>query len=103
MLRNGEVMSATLDVLEFRRKNQQFALAYPTAYLSGSVEALLLAADWNFTVAEQPVHMHLRKGGHPSATNTRSAFHFLRTSLVLLVHRFRRPMTQRGELRDVEA
>jgi glycosyltransferase involved in cell wall biosynthesis len=85
-----------------KRAIQQFARAYPTAYLSDTVEALLLAADWNFTVAEQPVHMHARQGGRPSATNTRSAFHFLRLSLVLLLHGVRRPMTQRGELRDVE-
>ncbi len=76
---------------------------YPTAYLSDTVEALLLAADWNFTVEELPIHMHVRQGGRPSATNSRSAFHFLRLALVLLLHRVRRPMTQRGELRDVEA
>lgn len=85
-----------------KRAIQQFARAYPTAYLSDTVEALLLAADWNFTVAEQPVHMHVRKGGRPSATNTRSAFHFLRLSLVLLLHGVRRPMIQRGEPPDVQ-
>ena len=86
-----------------KRAIQQFARAYPTAYLSDTVEALVLAADWSFSVAEQPVHMHARQGGRSSATNTRSAFHFLRLTLVLLLNRVRRPMTQRGELRDVQA
>ncbi len=86
-----------------KRAIEQFARSYPTAYLSDTVEALLLAADWGFAVAEEPVRMHERQGGRPSATGAKSAFHFIRLLLVLVLHRVRRPLTRRGGLPDVEA
>lgn len=86
-----------------KRAIERFALAYPSAYLSDTVEALLLAADWSFTVVEEPVRMRERQGGTPSATRVGSVFHFLRLSLVVLLHRVRRPLTQRGAAPDVQA
>jgi len=73
-----------------------FAARYPTAYLSDTVEALILADSEGLTIVEQPVHMHERQGGRPSAGSLKSAFHFVRLALVLALHRFRRPRTQRG-------
>lgn len=86
-----------------KRAVERFARTYPSAYLSDTVEALLLAADWGLVVVEEPVRMHERQGGRPSATSARSVFHFLRLSLVVLLHRVRRPLTQRGAIGDVEA
>jgi glycosyltransferase involved in cell wall biosynthesis len=75
----------------------RFATAYPTAYLSDTVEALLLARDLGFTVTEVGVQMHARQGGAPSSNSLRSLYHFLRLWLVLGLHRFRRPLL-RAEL-----
>jgi len=68
-----------------------FADAYPRAYLSDTVEALMLAADWHLTVEEIPVRMRPRQGGQPSAGSLKSAYHLIRLSLVIALHRFRRP------------
>ena len=73
-----------------------FALTYPTAYLSDTVEALLIAADHDLRVVEVPVAMNERLGGLPSAGRWRSAFHLVRVVLVVLLHRVRRPRLERG-------
>jgi glycosyltransferase involved in cell wall biosynthesis len=78
------------------RAVEVFAARYPTAYLSDTVEALILADSEGLTIVEQPVQMHERQGGKPSSGSVKSAFHFVRLSLVLALHRFRRPRTQRG-------
>ncbi len=78
------------------RAIEVFAAGYPTAYLSDTVEALILADAEGMTIVEQPVHMLERQGGRPSTGSIRSAFHFVRLVLVLALHRFRRPRTQRG-------
>lgn len=78
------------------RSVEVFAAGYPTAYLSDTVEALILADAHGFTIVEQPVRMHERQGGRPSAGAIKSVFHLVRLALVLLLHRFRRPRTQRG-------
>ena len=70
----------------------RFADSYPSAYLSDTVEALLLAGDWGLTVVEVPVRMHARMGGTASSGSLRSAFHLLRINLVLSLHRVRRPL-----------
>jgi glycosyltransferase involved in cell wall biosynthesis len=70
----------------------RFADSYPSAYLSDTVEALLLAGDWGLKVAEIPVRMHARMGGTASSGSLRSAFHLLRINLVLSLHRVRRPL-----------
>ncbi len=69
-----------------------FADSYPSAYLSDTVEALLLAGDWGLTVVEVPVRMHARMGGTASSGSLKSAFHLLRINLVLSLHRVRRPL-----------
>jgi glycosyltransferase involved in cell wall biosynthesis len=73
-----------------------FATAYPTAFLSDTVEALLLAHDLDFRVTELPVQMHARQGGQPSSGSLRTAYHFVRLWLVLALHRFRRPLHRLG-------
>ncbi len=73
-----------------------FALAYPSAYLSDTVEVLLLAGSWGLRVAEEPVHMQARKGGHPSSGATLSAVSFLRLAFIILLHNVRRPMPHAG-------
>src|SRR5205823_3493257 len=83
------------------RAIERFARGYPTAYLSDTVEALLLAGDWGLIVTEQPVRMYERQGGRPSAGRLRSSFHLARLSLVLLLHRVRRPLILRGGPSDV--
>ena len=72
----------------------RFARSYPSAYLSDTVEALLMAGDWGLTVVEIPVQMHARKGGQPSANFGRSLYHLARLTLVISLHRFRRPLYQ---------
>jgi len=69
----------------------RFARSYPSAYLSDTVEALLLAGDWGLSVVEVPVHMHERQGGEPSANFLRSVYHLTRLVLVIALHRVRRP------------
>jgi glycosyltransferase involved in cell wall biosynthesis len=78
------------------RAVEVFAAGYPTAYLSDTVEALILADSHGFTIVEQAVHMRERQGGQPSSGTIKSSFHFVRLVLVLAIHRFRRPRTQRG-------
>ncbi len=75
----------------------RFSRSYPSAYLSDTVEALLMAADWGLTVVEVPVQMHARKGGQPSARFGRSLYHLVRLMLVIALHRFRRPLYQHVE------
>lgn len=79
-----------------RRAVGEFATSYPSAYLSDTVEALLLAKDWGFQVRELPVQMHDRQGGVPSANSIRSAFHLTRLFMVIALHRVRRPLPRRG-------
>lgn len=85
------------------RSLNRFARAYPSAYLSDTVEALLLAGDWQLRVAEESVMMHPRAGGRPSAGGVKSAFHLIRLVLVIALHRVRQPIAERGFLSDVEA
>jgi glycosyltransferase involved in cell wall biosynthesis len=73
-----------------------FADAYPRAYLSDTVEALLVAGDWGLRVEEIPVRMLPRQGGQPSAGTGKSIYHLLRLSLVIALHRVRRPLYVRG-------
>ncbi len=70
----------------------RFAVAYPSAYLSDTVEALLLAGDYGLEVVELPVQMHERQGGQASAGLGRSAYHMVRLLLVIGLHKFRRPL-----------
>jgi glycosyltransferase involved in cell wall biosynthesis len=75
---------------------QRFSVSYPSAYLSDTVEALLLAADWELRVVEEPVVMGPRMGGQPSAGGPRSALHLVRMVLVIALHKVRRPPVTRG-------
>ncbi len=70
----------------------RFAVAYPTAYLSDTVEALLLARDLGLRVTELGVQMHARQGGQPSSRSVLASYHLLRLWLVLALHRFRAPL-----------
>ncbi|MGZ4694744.1 MAG: glycosyltransferase family 2 protein [Acidimicrobiales bacterium] len=75
-----------------RKALVRFADSYPSAYLSDTVEALLLAGDWGLKVVEIPVRMHARMGGTASSGSIKSAFHLIRINLVLSLHRVRRPL-----------
>jgi glycosyltransferase involved in cell wall biosynthesis len=72
-----------------------FAGAYPTEYLSDTVEALLLAADAGLRVVEVPVTMRERQGGAPSARLMKSTYHLVRLCVVIALHGVRRPMRRR--------
>lgn len=85
------------------RTVERFARAYPSAYLSDTVEALLLAGDWDLRVAEEPVVMHPRAGGRPSSGPIKSALYLVRLLLVIALHRVRQPIAERGFISDVEA
>lgn len=78
------------------RAVEVFATGYPTAYLSDTVEALILADSHGLKIVEQAVQMHERQGGRPSSGSFKSALYFVRLTLVLMLHRFRRPRKQRG-------
>ena len=75
-----------------KRAIERFAASYPTDYLSDTVEALLMAAAWQLKIAEVPVQMRPRQGGRPSAGSLASAFHLVRLSLVIALHRVRHPL-----------
>ena len=66
-----------------------FAKAYPSAYLSDTVEALLIAGQAGLDVYETPVAMLARQGGSPSAGFLRSAMYLARLYLVILIHPLR--------------
>ena len=70
----------------------RLADAYPGAYLSDTVETLLLAGRWGFTVEELPVTMHRRAGGEPSAGGLRSSYHLVRILVVMALFDVRRPL-----------
>lgn len=61
-----------------------YAANYPNEYLGDTVEALLLACQAGFRVAEVPVSMRVRAGGTPSTQNLRLAYHYLRALVSLL-------------------
>ncbi len=73
-----------------------FGAYYPTAYLSDTVEALLIGGDAGLRVCEEPVSMHQRQGGTPSARPLRSLLYLIRLNLVILVHRRRTPPRTRA-------
>jgi glycosyltransferase involved in cell wall biosynthesis len=81
-----------------KRAIDRFSVAYPSVYLSDTVEALMLAGDWGLRVVEEPVRMRPRMGGAPSAGGALSVVHLLRLFMVIALHRVRRPLTQRGVL-----
>jgi hypothetical protein len=78
------------------RAIEVLAPIYPSAYLSDTVETLLIAADCRLRVAEISVVMRERLGGTPSSGHLRSLFHLVRVILVVLLHRVRYPVSQRG-------
>jgi glycosyltransferase involved in cell wall biosynthesis len=78
------------------RAIEVLAPLYPSAYLSDTVEALLIAADRGLRVVEISVVMRERLGGTPSSGHLRSLFHLVRVILVVLLHRVRHPVSQRG-------
>ena len=73
---------------------ERFAQAYPTAYLSDTVEALLLTRDWGLKVVEVPVAMRERMGGQASNNALKSMYHLCRLTLVIALHPLRRPLTR---------
>lgn len=72
------------EMLEF------FATSYPSEYME-SVEALLLAVNAGYCVAEVPVVMHSRTAGEASTLRFRLVYHYLRVMLMLVVKVHRRP------------
>ncbi len=75
-----------------------FGTYYPTAYLSDTVEALLIGGGAGLRICEEPVQMHQRQGGTPSARPLRSLIYLVRLNLVILVHPTRRPPSSRAGL-----
>ncbi|MFN8050862.1 MAG: glycosyltransferase family 2 protein [Acidimicrobiales bacterium] len=75
-----------------------FGAYYPTAYLSDTVEALLIGGAAGLRIREEPVQMHPRQGGTPSARPLRSLMYLVRLNLVILLHPTRRPPRARAGL-----
>lgn len=71
-----------------------FADAYPSLYLSDTVEAVLLADSMGLRIVERPAQMHQRQGGTPSAGAIKSAYHLVRLMLVILMSPIRRPLSR---------
>jgi len=69
-----------------------FATQYPSAYLSDTVESLLIAHYNGLSVEEVPVSMHERMGGVASNNWFRSSYHLVRLVLVITLSRSRRPL-----------
>lgn len=78
-----------------------FAGRYPSAWLSDTVEALLLAADEKLPVVEVSVHMRPRQGGVASSGTSKSLYHIARIAMVVALHRVRRPLPTRRYEFDV--
>lgn len=70
----------------------RLADAYPGAYLSDTVETLLLAGQWGLRVEEVPVTMHPRAGGEASSGGFRSTYHLARVLVVMALFDVRRPL-----------
>jgi hypothetical protein len=66
-----------------------FADAYPTDYLSDTVESLLLTRDGSLRVAEVPVRMEERQGGSASTNAISATYYFIRLMLVVCLHDIR--------------
>lgn len=79
-----------------KRAVDRLCRTYPSAYLSDTVEVLLMAGDWGFRVMEEPVRMHPRRGGRPSSGPALSTVNFVRLVLVIVLHDIRRPLPRRG-------
>jgi glycosyltransferase involved in cell wall biosynthesis len=79
-----------------KRAVDRLCRAYPSVYLSDTVEVLLMAGDWGLRVVEEPVRMRARQGGRPSSGAALSTVSFLRLALVILLHDIRRPLPARG-------
>lgn len=75
----------------------RFSRSYPSAYLSDTVEALMLAGDWGLRVQEQPVRMLERQGGQASAGGAMSILYLARLMLVVVLHRVRQPAQERSQ------
>lgn len=71
-----------------------FAEEYPSAYLSDTVESLLIAHYAGLRIVEVPVAMRERMGGVASNNSLRSTYHLLRLMLVIALARFRRPVSK---------
>jgi glycosyltransferase involved in cell wall biosynthesis len=69
---------------------EYFADAYPTDYLSDTVESLLLARDANLAVREVPVRMDERQGGTASTNTLSATYYFVRLMLVVCLHDVRK-------------
>jgi glycosyltransferase involved in cell wall biosynthesis len=78
------------------RALELFSRTYPTQYLSDTVEALLLASDAGLRISVQPVLMHPRQGGLPSAGPIRAGLRLGRVWVVILMHPVRRPVSARA-------
>lgn len=68
---------------------EYFSSNYPAEYME-SVEALFLACNEGFAVAEVPAKMRMRSAGVPSNRSLRSAYHFARLYVVLIASARRR-------------
>jgi glycosyltransferase involved in cell wall biosynthesis len=71
-----------------------FSAQYPGAYLSDTVESLLIAHYNGLRIAEIPVSMRERLGGTASNNWIRSAYHLVRLMLVIALARTRRPLSK---------
>lgn len=71
-----------------------FAEDYPSAYLSDTVESLLIAHYAGLQILEVPVAMRERMGGVASNNRLRSTYHLIRLMLVIALSRFRRPVSK---------
>lgn len=67
-----------------RRMIAYFAGDYPVDYLGDTVEAILIAANAGFHVAEVPVSMRPRSGGVASTRNIKLLYHFVRLVVVMI-------------------
>lgn len=77
-----------------RQAIELFATQYPSAYLSDTVESLLIAHYNGLSIDEVPVSMHQRMGGVASNNRVRSAYHLIRLVLVITLSRSRRPLSK---------
>jgi glycosyltransferase involved in cell wall biosynthesis len=75
------------------RAIELFADEYPSAYLSDTVESLLIAHYAGLRIVEVPVAMRERMGGVASNNVVRSGYHVVRLMLVIALARFRRPVS----------
>ena len=68
------------------RAIEVFAYKYPTEYLGDTLNSLVVAHSFKFSVGETPVKMHKRLAGEPSTGLVKSALYLIRSIFSIVMY-----------------